>query len=57
MHPALRKHEAKAKRKLPKSVIAYLSENGRKGGQKSKRKITPEQQAKMQAARERHSRL
>ena len=36
MHPAVRK---------------YLAKNGRKGGQKSKRKITPEQQAKMQAAR------
>jgi hypothetical protein len=35
----------------PPEIKAYLAAIGSKGGKKSKRKITPEQQAKMQAAR------
>ncbi len=33
------------------SLRAYLAEIGTKGGKKSRRKITPEQQAAMQEAR------
>lgn len=33
------------------TVKRYLAEIGRKGGKKSRRTITPEQQAKMQQAR------
>lgn len=33
------------------SVKRYLAEIGRKGGKKSRRTISPEQQAKMQQAR------
>ena len=33
------------------SLRAYLAEIGSKGGKKSRRKITPEQQAAMQEAR------
>lgn len=33
------------------ALRAYMAEQGRKGGKKSKRTITKEQQAKMQAAR------
>lgn len=36
---------------MDKAVKRYLAEIGRKGGKKSRRTISPEQQAKMQQAR------
>ena len=36
---------------MKKEIKAYLSKIGAKGGRKSRCTITPEQQAKMQAAR------
>ena len=36
---------------MNRNVKKYLAEIGRKGGKKSKRSITPEQQAKMQEAK------
>ena len=42
--------------RTPKSISKYMASIGSRGGKKSKRKITPEQQAKMQAARTRASR-
>ena len=38
---------------MKKEIKDYLSSIGRKGGKKSRRKITPEQQAMMQEARKR----
>jgi len=38
--------------KKTKAVTAYLAEIGRKGGQKSKRTLTPEQARQMVRARE-----
>lgn len=37
--------------KIPEQVREYMRNIGVKGGRKSKRAITPEQQKKMQAAR------
>jgi hypothetical protein len=42
--------------KPPKSISDYMASIGAKGGKASKRKITPEQQVKMQAAMKRASR-
>jgi len=39
------------KRKSNKQISKYFSELGKKGGAKSKRTITPEQQSKMQEAK------
>lgn len=39
------------KKKDMDAIKAYLAEIGRKGGEKSKRKLTPEQSRAMNAAR------
>lgn len=39
------------------AVIAYLAEIGRKGGKKSRRKLTPEQARAMVKAREKKRKL
>ncbi len=46
----------RASMKTNKSISDYMASIGAKGGKASKRKITPEQQAKMQAARKKASR-
>ena len=42
---------------MEKDIIKYLSEIGRKGGKKSKRKLTPEQAREMVRIREEKKRL
>lgn len=46
------KRETETKKAMPPAISAYLADIGRKGGQKSKRVLTPEQAKEMVEARE-----